>query len=178
MWDYERNLAYKFSVNKKFLDSTASFRGQKAFINNHRIRNQILNFNFDYYGISASNALNVSRDIWKDNFNKIISNDLEKFAKEYIKKSDETESYFIDKLMKYDIYDSNRWQDYEIEFENKKVSFKNLFKKNILLVESSISDYIDINPELSKSLDFYLMSYGIARLLSCFFRNQMDGLLK
>lgn len=176
MWDYERNLAYKFSIRKDESSGGATFRGQTAFIGEHNIRSHILDFHIDYYGILASDTLNVSRDVWKQDYVDTISKDIEFYSKKYIEKSNTIETHFIDKLMGYNLLSSDEWKEYNIEFDNGGLCIKNIFNENIVFIESEIFEFIKC--ELNIEVKCYFMSYNNLRVVRNLFEKQYINELK
>lgn len=172
-WDFNRSIAYKFSLNTNggIKGSSIRFRGQEAKADNMMFINSLISSNIDYFGLKASDTLNISRDEWNGKFSKQIKEDLSYYLKKYVEDYSTVEKKFIDKLMGYNCDDSKEWRNYKIDFINKDLLISNLFLKEILFIENEFFEIID--EDVDSNLDIYVMSRWNISLLNRLFYNQI-----
>jgi len=172
-WDFDRSIAYKFSLNsnEERKGSSIRFRGQEAHTDNLAFRNNLISSNIDYFGLRASDTLNISRDEWSGKFRKNIEEDSSYYLKKYVEDYSSVEKKFIDKLMGYNCDDSKDWRDYKINFVNKELLVNDMFLMDKLFIENDFFEIIEENADPDS--DIYLMSDWNIRLMNKLFYNQV-----
>lgn len=170
-WDEENLVAYRVFINKDMEENVARFRGQTAhFINRWAYHNFCIDYELDYFGLKASDSLNISRDKWNDNFSKKIIKDAEKYTKKYIEDWSSIEKNFIDKLLGYNSSKSNDWKKYKLCFLNKNLLIKDIFLKDNIFLSTGFVDLLD--GDISGITDCFIMSGRVSEIFNEFLKVQ------
>uniref|UniRef100_UPI00300BBAA6 HD domain-containing protein n=1 Tax=Acinetobacter ursingii TaxID=108980 RepID=UPI00300BBAA6 len=170
-WDEENFVAYRVFINNDLNEKVARFRGQAAnFINRWAYHDFFIDYELDYYGLKASDALNISRDKWNDNFSKKIIKDVEEYTGKYIEDWSNVEKFFIDKLLGYNLSKSNEWKKYKLCFLNKNLLIKDIFLRDNIFLSVESFDLLDGN--VSGIKDYFIMSGKVSEVFGEFINVQ------
>lgn len=163
-WDSENNIAYSVFINEDVEVKHASFRGQNTRFNDYFYDSNVIDYKIDFYGLKASDSLNISRDKWTRDFSLKLIKEVEKYTKAYIEDFSTIEKKFIDKLMGYNLSDSNDWKKFKINFINKTLTINNLFNKDNLFIDMELFELISENSSLS--IDYYIIHHKGMQILN------------
>lgn len=169
-WDAENNIAYKVFINEDVEEKKASFRGQDTRFTDYFYDRNVIDYNIDFYGLKASDTLNISRDKWTRDFSSNIIKDVDNYTKNYIKDFSTIEKKFIDKLMGYNLSNSSDWKKFKLNFENKSLIIKDLFSRNNLFIDMDLFEIISNNINLS--IDYYIFGHKGMKILNKFIDSQ------
>ncbi|MFJ1521087.1 ATP-binding protein, partial [Acinetobacter sp. ABJ_C1_1] len=170
-WDSERLIAYRFYISEREEQFKSSFRGQDAFFNEFRHGRSVVDYHIDYYGLKASNTLNISRDKWNESFISILEADIKIYLEKYIEDCSTTEKKFIGKLMDYNLDIDQGWKEYKINFFDKSLLLGDLVKKDILFVDVDMFEFLDEN--FDPNVEYFVMSHKNFKIIYKFITSQI-----
>lgn len=172
-WDEENLVAYKIFLSKDVSVRKVRFRGQSAHFNDVSYGKFSIDYELDYFGLKASDVLNISRDKWNSSFYKKINKDVEEYIKRYIEDWSSVEKKFIDKLMGYNILKNNDWKKYKLQFINKPLLIKDLFLKDSIFFTPEIIDLLGGDKNILNNVaDYFIMYERVSEIFVKFINTQ------